>query len=157
MPKEKPIKKYKSQKIGKITPSMVKRARRLKSKQFSYTEIGKELGVADSSIRYHLDRKYGERVRKMSRDKVRNLTKEQLRQRNKKLYKKQRRYMKERYNNDEKFKKYFINLVVKSFNKRRKNWIKNGLCSHCGKERNNQRWKTCESCRKKSLENYYKN
>ena len=58
-----------------------------------------------------------------------------------------RNYMITRYRNDPKFRRRIIDKTIECQNKRRNGWIENGLCSQCGGEREDKKWKTCERCR----------
>jgi len=61
-------------------------------------------------------------------------------------------YIKERYYNDEEFRRRIIEIVRKSQKRNKELWEKQGWCNMCGRKRKNKRWKACEICRKRGRE-----
>ena len=144
------MKKYKRYKYRKVDPKISEDMRKLRVEGVTLKNIGKKYGLSVSTVEYHLNPKYKEKVKERTRRYVKNLSKEELAKRNKKWYEKMNRYWVKRYNSDPEFRKYFIEMVKRNFKKRRKGWIKKDLCSRCGMKRKNKKWMLCEKCREAS-------
>jgi len=148
------MKKYKRHKYRKVDPKILEGMRKLRIDGLTLKDIGKKYGLSVSTVNYHLNPKYKEKVKERTRKYVKSLSKEELAERNKKWYEKVRKYWVKRYNTDPDFRKYFLEMVKRNFEKRRKGWIKKGLCSRCGRKRKNKKWMLCEGCRKVSRKKY---
>jgi len=131
----------------KIRPEDVEKMKKFRAEGLSYRKISEEFNISMSVVQYHLIPKY--REQSLARSKKRNKLKPQ--KPNPEYIKK---YMKERYNNDEEFRKRFIGLVTSSYKRRRESWIEKGLCSGCGREREDKNLKTCDKCRYTKRQKY---
>ncbi len=131
----------------KIKPKDVKLMKTLRDKGLYFYEIGKVLGVNTSTIQYHLKEKY--RIDSIQRTKIhRNkLTKEQLKEKQLRQQPYRSEYMVDRYNNDEEFREKFKKMISDNFKKRQSIWREKGLCSNCGRARENKKWLMCKRCR----------
>jgi len=141
------MKKYKKYKYRKVTPEILEKMKKLRESGLTCKLIAEKVSIAGSSVQYWLSPQQREKSIKRGKKSYAKLTKEEIAKRNKKQYKKARKYYKERYHEDEEFRKDFISMVRRSFKKRRKNWIKVGLCSRCGGKRINKEYSYCEKCR----------
>ena len=136
----------------KITKELEKEMKKLKS-IMSYSKIAKKFGVCLSTVEYHLDENYKANQNRRSEIRFDNLT---PKQRHKK-YLQQKQYGKDYRNNryeTEEYRKNFISMVYESFRRRRKEWVKAGLCSKCGKKREDEEYKQCRGCRKYSMDKH---
>lgn len=135
-------------KYRKTTPEDVIEMERLRAEGLTYKQIAEKFKLSTSVVQYHLIPKYRENciVRSTARNKL-----HPFKSRNPEYIK---NYIKDRYNNDEEFRIRFIGLVTKSFKKRKSVWFKEGLCSQCGKEKIDKKFKTCEVCRKNNRIKY---
>jgi len=137
---KKKVKKYKRYKYFKVNPKMEKKMRKLRKEGLSYWQISKKLGVSEITVEYHLNKDVKKRVKIDSANK---------KYPKKKVSKKKNRdYHKNRYHNDQQFRKRQLKASTKSVKKLRKERKKLGLCTSCGGERIDKRWFECESCRK---------
>lgn len=134
----------------KITPEDIGVMKELREKGLFYYKIAEKFGVNISTVLYHLSPR--EKIMQKKRaDKSNNkMTEKQRQEKIKKAAPRMKKYMKERYNNDGKFRKDFLSMVSRNFEKRRKAWIEKGLCSQCGRKRKNKKWVSCERCREVS-------
>jgi len=141
----------------KITPEILEKMKKLRENGLTYYEIARKFNIAYSTAQYWLTK--GEREKKSKRAMKYNkkITKKEFRIKNKKYSEWRKEYMNDRYHNDEKFRKRFIELAQKSFKNRREKWILKGLCSQCGRKRKDKSFLMCEICRDKGRENYYQN
>ena len=146
------MKKYR---YRKITPEDVEKMKELREQGLSYKEIGKKFNVSWYTPLYHLCPKERERKLKSEKKYNKKLTKKQIKEKTKKAQSYLNQYIKERYNNDEEFRRRFLNYVLRSRKRITKQRRKEGLCPECGKERKDKKYKLCENCRRKGRE-YYK-
>ena len=114
----------------------------------NYTEVGKILSFSAETIKYHLIEYY--RKDKIERIKryYKNLSSEEKRKIKKKFQPYLSKYIKDRYNRDEEFRKRIIDSVKKNQSKNRLHREKNNLCMQCGSKRDSK-FRNCESCRRK--------
>ncbi len=133
----------------KVTPEILKEMKKLRTKNLTYKKIAEKFRLNDSTVQYWLSSGYKEKAIKRAMKHYSKLTKEELRKQNRKNCKRRQEYIKERYNNDEVFRKQYIKYVCRSFKKRQNEWVKNGLCNKCGNERKDKQYFACERCRKK--------
>jgi len=150
------MKKYKRYRYRKITPEDIEKMTELRGGGLSYKEIGKRFNVDMSTALYHLSPREKEMSKKRAHKSLSKLTKKQIREKNRKKRPYIRQYIKERYQNDEEFRRGFLDIVKRSEMKRRRNWVKLGLCSTCGKERKDKGYRRCENCRRKKREYNFK-
>lgn len=143
------MKHYKYKKINPFDKEVMKI---LKDANLSYKEIAIGFEVANSTIQYHLNPKQKENSIKRAMKSYGKLSKEQKLKKSRKHTEYGSQYHFERYNLDSEFRERQIQNIGNNFKKRRKEWIKKGLCSSCGREREDKRWKSCEICRKKMRE-----
>ena len=134
-------------KYRKITPENIGEMKILRKQGWFYKDIAKRFNVSIGTIRYHLIPKVKEYKIKQIKEYTANLTNKQKKEKKKKQKPYIKKYMNERYNNDEEFRKSFIKMVQKNFNKRREEWEEQNKCSMCGREKINKTWLTCERCR----------
>jgi len=132
----------------KVTKEILEKIRELRIKNMTYKQIAQEFNLATSSIGYHLN----ERTKQSSKERAclrsRNLTPEQRKERYKKRYDYTKKYIMDRYRNDEEFRKKFIQYQIKSKKKRQAVWKNDSSrCNRCGKKKVNEKFKACESCR----------
>jgi len=133
----------------KIKIKDLKEMKKLREKGFTYVKIGKVTSFSPDAIRYHLNEKQNKRVKKLSRIKLKNLSKQEVKEKNKNQRNYRKKYMKEKYNSDEEFRKKAIECIKKSYKRKKQERIKKGLCVRCGGVRENKKWKYCERCRMK--------
>ena len=76
--------------------------------------------------------------------------KEEQREKTKKYHPYISKYIKKRYNNDEEFRKKFVDMVWRNFKERREIWKSKGLCNKCGRKKINKKLVNCERCREVS-------
>lgn len=136
-------------KYRKVTPEMLIEMKKLKQKGFNYTEIGKIFGVAYSSVQYHLDKKTKLLKLKAANKFNSKLTKKEVHLKNKKRQPYLNKYMKERYNEDEKFREKIKEISRRCNKERENNRKRKGLCPECGKERKDKNYIKCAKCREK--------
>lgn len=142
------MKKYKKYKYRKVTPEILEKMKKLREGGLTYKLIAEKVNIDASSVQYWLSPQQRENAIKRGKKSYAKLTKEEIVKRNKKQYKKAQKYYKERYHEDEEFRKDFISMVRRSFKKRKKAWIEKGLCSLCGRKREDKKLRTCKRCRK---------
>lgn len=130
----------------KVTPEVLEKIKKLREKGLSYKDIGKAVGISYNSAIYHLSEKENKRKNKATK-KWNDAHPEVIKEKNSKRYPYTKKYLKERYNNDEEFRKNYIGMVTKSHKKLSKEWKKQGLCRRCGREREDKRFVQCEHCR----------
>ena len=135
-------------KYKKITPDNVKEIKKLKEQGWFYKDIAKKFNVSVNTIKYHLIPEVKEYDISRAIERNNNLTDKQKKEKTKKQQPYMKEYMNKRYKNDEEFKKSFIKMVQKNFNKRQKIWKSKGLCHLCGRERIDTKFVNCERCRK---------
>lgn len=107
--------------MTKLTPDFIGRMRKLRREGKSTVYIAKIFGVKDTTVCYWVNDKYRAEVKRKQRiyDQKRCKEGKTWRQRNPKKYKKYiREYMRNRYRNDEEFRKNFIAQVVRNKKKR---------------------------------------
>ena len=139
----------------KVTPEMERGMKKMKEDGLSYRNIGKTMRLSENTVIYHLDPKQRKKIIRGAEKSYEKMTLEQRKEKTKKHIPYVREYLRKRYNEDEIFRKYYIGLVKKSFKKRRQRWRKEGLCSRCGRERENKQFALCERCREKSRRGHY--
>lgn len=140
------MKKYRNR---KITPEIARNIRILKNEGLTQIEISKKLDISTSCVQYWGSEEQREKAIARANKSNKNMTKEDRKKKNNQTYGYRKEYMKDRYNNDPEFRDKFKKMVMKSFNKRRKEWIKQDKCSGCGREKINKNLRTCEKCRGK--------
>jgi transposase len=140
----------------KITPEDLEEMKRLREEGLSYKEIAKRFNVTYSTALYHLSEREKEMNKKRAMKSLSKLTKKQIKEKQKKQQPYRSAYYKDRYNNDEEFRKGLIKLITKSLRKRRNKWVKKGLCSKCGRKREEE-WKQCNKCREQKKRSYHRN
>lgn len=145
------MKKYK---YRKIKPEDIEVMKELREQGLSYKEIGKKFGVTYSTTHYHLSPREKIMAKKRGNKYNKAMTKKQKREKIRKAAPRMKKYIRERYNNDPEFRRNFLDMVIKNEKKRKRNWIKLGLCSKCGKKRRDKRFIQCENCRKASRKRY---
>jgi predicted transcriptional regulator len=138
------IKKYK---YRKVNPKILSKMKRLREKGLTYKKIASNVNISESCVQYWLNPQQKDKTAKRSKKVYKKLTQKQKKEKNKKRQPYTSQYLKERYNNDEEFRKRFIKTVGDSHKRMRKKWISEGNCSRCGGKREDKRWKTCERCR----------
>jgi len=137
----------------KLSKKQIREIKRLRKKGSTYREIGEKFKVAEATIQYHDNEDYKKKQIKRAREKIRNLTKEEMREKNKKYYNPE--YYKNRYKNEPKFRSMMIRCTrrgQKILYKKRK---KQGLCTMCGnkaykKNKYGKRYLACKKCREKN-------
>ncbi len=140
----------------KIKPEDVEVMKELREQGLSYKKIGKRFNVSWKTPHYHLNPREKEIGRKRAYKSSSKLTKKQKKKRQLKEQKYRSEYMKDRYQNDEKFREDFLDIVKRNFEKRRKGWLIAELCSNCGREREDKKWRMCKRCRRKKREYEFK-
>jgi len=136
-------------KYRKVTPSKLEWMKEMRELGLPYTKIAKETGVCASTVIYHLNPEA--RKRKIERAIKHNegMTIRERKKKSKKHYLYGKNYLKQRYHNDEDFRKRYISLVNNWQKRKKEEWKKKGLCSRCGRKRQNKQFVQCESCRVK--------
>lgn len=97
---------------GKITEQQMKEMRKLRKEGLTYCAIAKIFGVSNTTVRYHTSDSEKKRRQDYSREFNLIRYKEGKQKPSSKEYRQQ--YMKDRYNNDEEFRKRMIGYVRKS-------------------------------------------
>ena len=136
--------KYKRYKYGKIKPSAEKKMIALKKQGLSSKSIADKFNVSESTVNYHTNKRYNREVKAYGKRKEKD--------KKNKLKEKEyiKKYIRERYNNDEGFRKRHLALVKRSMKEKREERKRKGLCSHCGFKLKDKKFFECEKCRKKS-------
>lgn len=114
----------------------------------SSIKIAEMFGLSKEAVLYHVNPKY--RMKSLNRSKAwqkRHRTKRSMRKANKKHQAYRSAYIKDRYANDPEFKKRLIEMIKKYQSKKKKEWLKKGLCPKCGRKRLDD-YKYCRRCRK---------
>ena len=138
----------------KVTPEMVKRMKMLRNEGMFYKDIARKFEVCYETIAYHLSEKAKKRKIKQVIEYNNRLTKKQRKEKTKRYQPYTSQYIKERYNNDEEFRLRFLDHVKRSAKKMLKERREKGLCTRCGRVKENKRWTTCEKCREKKRDIY---
>jgi len=115
----------------KITPEDIEVMKELREKGVFYYKIAEKFGINKSTVQYHLSPREKIMQKKRANKSSNKMTEKQKQEKIKKAAPRMKKYMKERYNNDGKFRKDFLSMVSRNFEKRRKAWIEKGLCSRC--------------------------
>jgi|GEM_PF-3399367 hypothetical protein len=133
----------------KITPGSEEGMRIMKKNGCTYKEIAQNFGVSKETVIYHLNSKFRLRSLKNSNKwQTKHRTKRSMRKANKKHRIYRSAYIKERYNLDPEFRAKFIRFVKKYQAKKKKEWLRKGLCPKCGRKRAKD-YNYCKRCRKK--------
>lgn len=119
---------------------------KLREKGEGLESIGKKFKVSSTSILYHTNKKFREKVKKYAREEMKNLSKEEMKERNKKYYNKD--YFRNRYQTNEEARKKMIEENTKHTRRRYLERLEKGLCPVCGAKRDSK-FKMCEECRRK--------
>ena len=138
----KEVKKYR---YRKITPEDIIKMKKLREEGFTYKVIGKIFDVGGSIVNYHINPK--ENARQKAYAKAYSKKHPEKIYQNKKgrtIY--IRKYIKDRYNNDEEFRLRFLEHVKRSQKKIRRKNKAAGLCAQCGSKREGK-FLTCGRCR----------
>ncbi len=138
----------------KIRPEDVELMRIFRDVGMSYREIGVMFGIAWSTAMYHLSEREKLRKRTAVIKTHNKMTKGQLKEKQLKTQNYRSKYMIERYRNDEEFRGRMKKVMLKCSKNRIKIWKEKGLCSSCGKERENKSYIRCENCRLKQRIKY---
>lgn len=141
----------------KSTEKQINQMRKLREKGLPYHKIGKIFGRDGSSVNYYLNEEYRTGLIERSKKLSKSLTKKQMRERNEKFRNKYPDYYRERYHNDEEFRKSMIEANTKLHNKRKKQ----GLCPDCGnklskKNKLGKKYISCKKCRRRDRDKYKK-
>ncbi len=150
------MKKQKRYRYRKTTPEILEKMKKARESGLFYVDVAKKFNISASSAQYWLSPQEKEKSKKRSMKSNSKLTRKQRKDKNNKNYEYTKKYLTERYNNDEEFKKRMISYVQKSFKRKSKEWRKKGLCVICGRKRENKRWKQCEKCREKHRKTWRK-
>jgi len=142
------MKKYKRWKYRKVTPEILEKMKQLRGGGLTYKLVAEKVDIGLSNVMYWLSPQQKENAIRRAKKAYARLTKEELRERGDRAYQGKKEYYKKRYHEDEEFRKGFISIVRRSFKKRKKEWKEQGLCSVCGRKREDKKLKTCERCRK---------
>jgi len=110
-------------KYRKISPNDVKEIKKLVGK-LTHKEIAEKFGIHRNTLLYHLNPEYKKDVIKRAKKSRAKLTKEELREREKKYLKRKREYYNKRYQEDEAFRKRHIRNISKWQKKKRKTKVK---------------------------------
>ena len=133
------MRKFRTKKIGKKEDELMKK---LRKNRLSYEKIAQQMNISQTTVLYHLNKKFREKFKSNQRKYWKNNGKVR------------RKYMKEyqnnRYHNDPDYKKYMQEQNLKNQKKNREYWKKNNLCLRCGKKREDEKFKQCLNCRVKS-------
>ncbi len=158
------MKKQKRYRYRKTTPEILEKMKEEKKKGLTYKQVSTKFGIHKSCVQYWLDPKIKTKTIKKAQQTYNQYTPKQKKEKTIRQAEYQKKYMHERYNNDEEFKKRVLEHDKKSFKKRSKEWRKQGLCTRCGREKinkqyklNKQQYKLCGMCREKHRKNWRKN
>ncbi len=138
-----------------ITPEDVEKMKELREQGLYYKEIGKRFNVRWQVAHYHLSPREKKMSRKRTYKSLGKLTKKQIKEKIRKHQPYTNQYIKERYNNDEEFRRNFIKIVIRSRKRITKQRQKDGLCTNCGGKRDSK-FIWCEKCRRKRREYEFK-
>lgn len=139
----------------KIIPEDLELMKILRDAGLFYWEIGQVFGISSNTAIYHLSPREKMMTIKRANKLNNKMTKKQKREKSRKKAPYRKQYMKERYNNDEEFRKRFIGSMSRSQKRIRDQRRKQGLCTKCGGKRKDKKFKQCENCRVKRM-NYDK-
>ena len=140
----------------KVTPEILEKMKELREEGMIYKEIGKRFDTDASTVLYHLSTREKMMSIKRSNKSANKMTKKQKQEKSKQAYPYIKEYNKERYNNDEEFRKRFVGYVCKSQKKIRDKRRENGLCTGCSRKREEKRFIECEICRRKRRESDFR-
>lgn len=136
-------------KYRKVKPEDIEIMKKLRDKGLTYFKISLEFDVSPSTVQYYLSPGTKEGCILRARKFYKKMNKEEIKEKSKKRYDYLKKYMKERYHNDEKFRKKMIESVVNCEKNRVKRRKENGECANCGIKLDNKKYFTCEKCREK--------
>lgn len=105
--------------MTKINKEQKEEMSRLRSEGVMIRTISKKLGIAESSVQYHTNKKYHDNQILSSKNKARSKTREQRIIDYKKKYAYNKAYLKNKYHDDEAFRKKHIQRVINSQRKRK--------------------------------------
>ena len=134
-------------KYRKITPERLAWMKEMRELGLSYTEIAKEIGINTKTAAYHLDPDQKHKTIKRTTEYNEKMTAKERKEKRKKHYPYLKNYFKQRYHNDEDFRKRYISLVNNWQKRKKEEWKSKGLCSHCGGKRKDKQFVQCENCR----------
>ena len=140
------MKKYR---YRKITPEDVEKMKELREQGLTYQKIADKFNVRLSTTQYHLIPKERERRLKSAKKYNKKLTKKQIKEKIRKHQPYTSQYIVERYQNDEEFRRRFLDNILRSRKRITKQRQKEGLCTSCGGKREYDKYRLCENCRKK--------
>ena len=138
------MKERKRYRYNRVTPEIAKEMNKLKASGLTQKKIAKKFNISTSTVQYWTVPKTREYALKKIREYSAKLTPKQRKEKTKKRYEYLKKYIVERYNNDEDFRRKYIKNVKGSFERRQKKRISEGNCNKCGRKREDKRWKTYE-------------
>lgn len=100
----------------KVTSEIKKEMKRLRDEGKSYREIARTLNLAQSTVQYWLKPEFRKKHIEICKENMKNLTPEQ-KQRHSKRH---TEYARERYRNDEEFRRRIIENTLRSWRKRKR-------------------------------------
>jgi len=131
------VKKYKRHKYSKVTPKMEKKMIALRKKGLSYEVISKQFDVSNVTVEYHTDKEFKGRLKEKSRHQKKTKDKEY-----------NRKYHKDRYNNDPEFRDRTLKIIKKNNRKIINERKKLNLCVNCGKNKQEEDNFMCKKCKR---------
>lgn len=92
----------------KVTPEMKSEMISLRRKGLSYSKIGEQLGVTESTVQYHTSERQRMKTLERSNNYNKKFTKEEIAEKNKERREYRSNWVKERYHQDDVFRKKMI-------------------------------------------------
>ncbi len=143
------MKERKNYRYRKVTPEILEKIKGLRASGMTHKKIGEKLKLGESIVGYWLNPETRKKSIERAKKFYKKLPKEQKRENERARSEYKQEYFLERYREDEEFRKRMIGYVQDSFKRRQEKWKKQGLCSICGRKREDKKYKLCEGCRKK--------
>ncbi len=138
----------------KIKPEDMMAMKKLRGDDLFYREIAEIFNVTKNTIIYHLSPREKEFRIKSANKSTNKMTKKQKEEKIRKAAPRMKKYIIERYQNDEEFRRRFLDNVLRSQKRIRNQRKKQGLCPECGKKRQNKDFIFCEKCREVCRKKY---
>ena len=132
-----------------VKPEDKEEMKKLREQGLTYSKIAQKFNLSYNTVIYHLDEKCREKTIIRAKESWNRKTDEQKKESYKKHYLYTKNYLKNRYQNDPEFRRYYLDMVGRHNKKRNKKRRELGLCTICGLDLDDKKFRMCSKCRLK--------